>query len=118
MKENAEKIEAQFVPLELVFVDSTLKDLKKLPKDKRTQIGNSLTAVQHGRAPFLQFAHLHLPKGMSAIELKINGSPGFRCVYTTKVAGKLHVVYVGKKTTDGTDRQLIELVIKRVRKLS
>lgn len=100
---------------EIKFEGSTLKDLKALPVGPRDQIANSLTALQSGAKAELEISHLSLPRGMVAMELKIQGSPAYRCVFNMKDAGILYVLYVGKKTATGTDKQLIETVISRLK---
>lgn len=97
------------------FSGSTLKDLKALPQDKQDQIANALIAVQYDAQPDLAVSHLSLQGSLSAIELKIQGSPAYRCVYNTKDPGVIHVLYVGKKTANGTDRKLIETVTSRLK---
>jgi phage-related protein len=51
-------------------------------------------------------------------ELIIKGSPGYRCVYTIEVPGKIIVLHACKKTTNGVDRQIkstVELRLKALR---
>lgn len=98
------------------FVGSTQKDLKALPTDVRDDFATSLLAVQHGLDPLLKFKHLHVSKG-SAIELIINGRPAYRVVYSTKAPGKVHVLFAGKKTAQGTDKKLMETVEARLKSI-
>lgn len=102
-------------PREIKFEGSTLKDLMALPQGPQDQIANSVTAIQHGRNADLAISHLSLPGNLSAMELKIQGSPAYRCVINIKDAGILYVLYVGKKTATGTDKKLIETVITRLK---
>lgn len=102
---------------EFVFHGSAQNDLSDLPESIRDRFSVALTAVQHGLEPTIAFRHLHVSKGKSAIELKINGRPAYRVVYTTKRSGKVDVVYAGKKTAQGTDTAMMETVEKRLSNL-
>ena len=57
------------------------KEYEDLPKEIQHQFGTSLRAVQDDKKPFLPIQALE-SIGAGIIELKINGSPAFRCVYT------------------------------------
>lgn len=116
-KPTNRKTEKAVLIRDIVFVGSALKDLKALPQVVRDAFAVALTAAQHNQVPTLDFKHLHVSKGNSAIELKINGRPAYRVVYTTKAPGKVHVLYAGKKTAQGTDRQLIETVEARLKSI-
>lgn len=50
------------------------------------------------------------------IELKINGSPAFRCVYIAK-NDLVIVLHSFKKTTNGVDRQAMKTVKQRYKYL-
>lgn len=119
-KKDADKIgskkESQPVR-EFVFHGSVQGDLGDLPVSIRDRFSVALTAVQHGLEPTIAFRHLHVSKGKSAIELKINGRPAYRVVYTTKRPGKVDVVYAGKKTAQGTDTAMMDTVEKRLSNL-
>jgi phage-related protein len=96
---------------------AVLREFQKLPESIRDQFSTSIHAVAKGCMPLLRINHLQLKKGLIAVELKINGSPAYRCVYTTKIEGKIHVVYAREKTANGTDKQLIATVTKRLKNL-
>jgi len=55
--------------------------------------------------------------GDGVIELKVNGSPAFRCVYTMKKPGKVVVLHTFAKTTNGPDVKNVQLAKKRAKKL-
>lgn len=57
----------------------------------------------------------HLGDGM--IELKINGSPAYRCVYTLKKPGKVVVLNTFAKTTNGPDHPNVSKARKRLKDL-
>ncbi|MES1023655.1 type II toxin-antitoxin system RelE/ParE family toxin [Gloeocapsa sp. BRSZ] len=60
--------------------DAAEREYKALPKDVQQDFGTSLRAVQENKKPFLSITPLK-SIGAGVIELKINGSPAFRCVY-------------------------------------
>ncbi|WP_354270804.1 type II toxin-antitoxin system RelE/ParE family toxin [Escherichia coli] len=51
------------------------------------------------------------------MELKINGSHAYRCVYYTKSPGKVVVLRFFKKTTNGPARKDLEVVKQRLKNL-
>lgn len=116
-KNDNNQLDTKKRQLDVVMERAVEREFQSLPESVRDQFSNSIHAVASGCTPFLRINHLQLKKGLIAIELKINGSPGYRCVYTTKIEGKIHVVYAREKTANGTDKQLIETVTKRLKKL-
>jgi hypothetical protein len=64
-------------------------------------------------APTILFSNL----GDGVIELKVNGSPAYRCVYTMKQPGKVIVLHTFAKTTNGPDVKNVQLAKKRAKKL-
>jgi phage-related protein len=62
-----------------------------------------------GLNPTLPIAHL----GDGMVELKINGSPAYRCVYTLKKPGEVVVLNTFVKTTNGSDHHNVEKARKR-----
>lgn len=108
---------SSFTPLELVWhPERVKKDLKKLPERFIIQVLESLENVRHGMDPGMKFEHLDAC-GPGVIELKKNGSPAYRCVYYTKVPGKVIVLYAGAKTATGRDKKLLETVADRLKTL-
>ena len=55
--------------------------------------------------------------GDGVIELKVNGSPAYRCVYTMKKLGQVVVLHTFAKTTNGPDVKNVQLAKKRAKKL-
>lgn len=53
----------------------------------------------------------------SVIELKINGSPAYRCVYVIR-AGELIILHVFKKTTNGPDKKNLKTTRDRFKLLN
>jgi len=55
--------------------------------------------------------------GAGAIELIINGSPAFRCVYVAKYADMVVVLHSFVKTTNGSDRHAMQVAEQRMKEL-
>lgn len=97
------------------FSKAAEKDFYKVPP--RDVIITFITQLE-GRlalnlSPTIPIAHL----GDGMIELKVNGSPAFRCVYTMKEPGQVVVLHTFAKTTNGHDAKNVELANKRAKKL-
>jgi phage-related protein len=96
--------------------DAAEKEYKNFPKKIQHQFGTSLRAVQDDKKPSLPIQALE-SIGAGVIELKINGSPAFRCVYIAKFLNSVVVLYSFEKTTNGVDRQAMKTVAKRYKEL-
>jgi phage-related protein len=75
-----------------------------------------LDAIANGRETSLEIEHL-TSVGKGVIELKINGRPAYRCVYTTKIPGKVVVLHAFKKTKNGPDGHNLDVVRQRLKGL-
>lgn len=96
--------------------DAAEREYKALPKDVQKEFGTSLRAVQNDKKPFLPITPLK-SIGAGVIELKINGSPAFRCVYVAKYLDTVIVLHSFEKTTNGVDRQAMKTLEKRYKEL-
>ena len=96
--------------------DAAEREYRALPKDVQTEFGTSLRAVQDNKKPFLPIEYLS-SIGAGVIELKINGSPAFRCVYIAKYLDAVIVLHSFDKTTNGVDKQAMKTVEKRYKEL-
>lgn len=96
--------------------DAAEREYKDFPKEIQQQFGTSLRAVQDDKKPFLPIQTLE-SIGAGVIELKINGSPAFRCVYIAKFLDTVVVLHSFEKTTNGVDRQSMKTVEKRYKEL-
>lgn len=92
------------------------KELKSLPRDKALPFLHNLKLVAAEIEPELKVEHLKAV-APGVIELKINGSPAYRCVYYTKSPGKVVVLRFFKKTTNGPARKDLEVVKQRLKNL-
>ena len=96
--------------------DAAEREYKDLPEDIQDEFGKDLRKIQFGQDPKLPIEHLSgIP--VSAIELKINGSPAYRCVYVAKYLDAVIVLHSFVKTTNGVDRPAMKVVKDRAKEL-
>lgn len=97
--------------------DAAEREYKSLPEDVQDEFGKDLRRIQFGQDPILPIEHLSSSVGIGAIELKINGSPAYRCVYVTKYENTIIVLHSFVKTTNGVDQPAMALAKKRLKQL-
>lgn len=95
-------------------ISGVKKELKTLPIDKALAFLHNLKLVAAGIEPELKIEHL-TTVAPGVIEMKINGSPAYRCVYHNKTPGKVVVIRFFKKTTNGVARHDLDVVRKRLK---
>ena len=96
--------------------DAAEREYKDLPKDIQDEFGKDLRRIQYGQDPELTIKHLN-SVGAGVIELKINGSPAFRCVYVTKYLDTVVVLHSFIKTTNGVDHKAMKIAQQRLKDL-
>ncbi|MFJ4259011.1 type II toxin-antitoxin system RelE/ParE family toxin [Pseudomonas monteilii] len=72
---------------------------------------------QYGQDPERPIKSLTDSVGAGAIELIINGSPAFRCVYVAKYADMVVVLHSFVKTTNRSDRHAMQVAEDRLKEL-
>lgn len=90
------------------------KEYGSLPEPIRDQFSVALENISWGLEPGMTVSHL-AAVGKGVAELKKNGSPAFRVVYTTKFKDKLVVLLARPKTAQGQDKKLIEAAASRLK---
>jgi phage-related protein len=96
--------------------DAAEREYKALPKNIQQDFGVSLRAVQDDKKPLLPIEFIG-SIGAGVIELKINGSPAFRCVYIAKYRNAVIVLHSFEKTTNGVDKQAMRTLEQRYKEL-
>jgi phage-related protein len=91
------------------------KELKSFPEPIRDQCLVALANISLGLDPGLTVAPLSNTVGKGVLELKINGRPAYRVVYTLNFPGKVVVLAARTKTSNGVDKQLIEVAASRLK---
>lgn len=103
--------------MKFAFVNAAARrEYLDLPDEVKSEFGTSLRAVQENKKPFLPITPLP-GLGAGVIELKINGSPAFRCVYIAKHFDTVFVLHSFEKTTNGIDRQAMKTTLARYKEL-
>ena len=104
--------------MKFAFVsDAAHREYQKLPALIQDEFGKDLRRIQFGEAPNLPIEHLSESVGIGSFELKINGSPAYRCVYVTKYAGTVIVLHSFVKTTNGVDKKAMKVAKQRLKVL-
>lgn len=93
-----------------------IKEMKAAPEIRRDRFILSLEFLKINMDPPSTVSPLGA-LGPDVYELKENGRPAWRCVYYTGVSGVIYVLYVGEKTANGVDRQLMSTVGLRLKAL-
>jgi phage-related protein len=102
----------------ILWIGSSLKDLKNMPEDVKKEFGHSLREIQKGRDPGNTKSLRHLGEpGVSEIVVDDRGGT-FRTVYTVEFKDAVAVLHVfQKKSKEGiaTPKKEIDLVLQRLR---
>ncbi|MDB5981518.1 MAG: hypothetical protein JWQ69_2533 [Pseudomonas sp.] len=93
------------------------REYKNLPATIQDEFGKDLRRIQYGCEPELAIKHLTESVGNGAVELIINGSPAFRCIYIAKYADLVVVLHSFIKTTNGVDRKAMAVAQARLKEL-
>lgn len=97
--------------------EAAMREYRSLPGDIQDEFGKDLRRIQYGCEPELVIKHLASSVGAGAVELVINGSPAFRCIYIAKYANTVFVLHSFVKTTNGTDRKAMKVAVDRLTEL-
>jgi phage-related protein len=102
----------------ILWIGSSLKDLKDMPEEVKKEFGHSLREIQKGRNPGNIKPLKHLGE-TGVLEIVVDERGGtFRTVYTIEFEDAVAVLHVfQKKSKSGiaTPKQEIELVLKRLK---
>ena len=100
----------------IVWIGSSLNDLKAFPETARRSAGHQLGRIQRGRLP-------HDWKPMSAIgvgvcEIRITDVGGaFRVIYFARFGNAIYVLHAFQKKSQKTSWQDVDLARKRFRSI-
>jgi phage-related protein len=100
----------------LVWVGSSLKDLRALPEKPRRDIGFALSGVQQGEFP----TNAKPLKGLGGVyEIRVDDEGDtYRSVYTVNIGTSIYVLHVFKKKSKKgieTPKQDIDLIRSRLK---
>lgn len=101
---------------DVVFVGSSLRDLKAFPLDARRAVGFQLDLLQQGEAP-CNWKPMKTV-GKSVYEIRVSEESGaFRVFYVVNRADALYVLHAFRKTTRKTETRDIELARARLQEI-
>ena len=102
----------------ILWIASSLKDMKNLPEEVKKEFGHSLREIQKGKDPGNTKPLKHLGE-TGVLEVVVNDRSGtFRTVYTVEfedVIAVLNVFQKKSKTGIATPKQEIDLVLRRLK---
>jgi phage-related protein len=101
----------------VIFLGSSLKDLREFPASVRNDIGSQLLAVQFDREPKDWKPMPSIGAGVREIRAK-DVSGIYRAVYVAKIAGKVHVLHAFQKKTQKTPQRDLDLAKQRLREVA
>ena len=106
---NNRDLEIAFYPEKAVK-----KELLAVPDRHRDRFLNSLALMAKRLPPTCDVKQLH-SIDRDIYELIINGKPAWRCIIYTGDPGKIVVMHATDKTTNGSDRQIVNVVKARLK---
>ncbi|MDO0811548.1 type II toxin-antitoxin system RelE/ParE family toxin [Xanthomonas campestris pv. campestris] len=101
---------------QIIIGKAQQKELADFPAKIRNEFLVNLELVELGGVPAMKHEKLQAA-GKGVIELKIQGSPAYRCMYVVRKNGNVVVLHATRKTTQGQDRQLIATTSERLKHL-
>lgn len=102
---------------ELIWIGSSLKDLRAFPEDVKDVIGFALSEAQAGKHPGAKPLRGYKGAGVLEIVDDFDGDT-YRAVYTVKMEGvvyALHAFQKKSKSGKATDRTDLEMIDRRLK---
>lgn len=93
------------------------REYKALPEHVQDDFGKDLRRIQYGEDPQLSIKALTETVGTGAVELIINGSSAYRCVYIAKFTDLVVVLHSFTKMTNAVDRHAMKVAHDRLKAL-
>jgi phage-related protein len=99
----------------LIFLGSSLDDLRNFPSEARRAAGFELRAVQNGLDPRDWKPIQAIGPGVK--EIRIHALGEWRVIYIAKIHNAVYVLHAIQKRTKKTNRQDIDLARQRFRQI-
>jgi phage-related protein len=100
----------------IVWLGSSLDDLKAFPDSARRSAGHQLSKVQEGQLP--DDWKLVSAIGVGVSEIRIRDAAGaFRVIYVARFANAIYVLHAFQKKSQKTSWQDVDLARKRFRSI-
>lgn len=100
----------------VIFIGSSLNDLKAFPQSARREAGFQIANVQLGMKPDDWRPMKDI--GPGAAEIRIHERGGFRVIYVAKFDEAVYVLHAFRKKTRKTRKHDIDLARRRYREMS
>lgn len=101
---------------EIIWLGSSLDDIKEFPDNAKRQAGFQLHKLQHGDEPNDWKPMKSIGPGVR--EIRIHEEDGaFRIIYVVKVADKVHVLHAFQKKTQKTSQKDLDLAKRRLKEV-
>lgn len=100
---------------QLLFVGSSLDDLRDFPDEARRAAGFELRAVQNGLEPGDWKPMQSVGPGVREIRIRVLGE--WRIIYVATLADAIYVLHAFQKKTPKTSKHDIELARRRYRQI-
>ncbi|MDZ4313642.1 MAG: type II toxin-antitoxin system RelE/ParE family toxin [Azonexus sp.] len=100
----------------VVFVGSSLDDLRGFPLSARQEAGHQIDQVQHGNAPDDWKPMPTIGQGVKEIRIR-DAAGAFRVIYVAKFADAVYVLHCFQKKTQKTSKPDLDLAERRYRDL-
>jgi phage-related protein len=100
---------------EIIWLGSSLNDLKSFPRNAKSEAGYQLDSVQNGDQPDDFKPMNSIGKGVE--EIRINEGGQFRVIYLARREEGVYVLHCFHKKTQKTSKKDIELAKSRLKEV-
>lgn len=100
----------------IVWMGSSLSDLKAFPDDPRREAGYQLDRVQNGLLPSDWKPMTTIGPGVREIRIR-EESGAFRVIYVVQAGDAIHVLHCFRKTTQKTSLHDLRLAQERLKQM-
>lgn len=100
----------------VVFVGSSLDDLRRFPRDARHDMGQQLAMIQRGMNPRDWRPMPSIGRGVREFRVRVS-SNAYRSIYTTTIGDAVYVLHVFVKKSQRTAKNDLEIARKRLKEV-
>ena len=101
---------------EVVFVGSSLDDLRRFPTDAKHDMGQQIAMIQSGMDPRHWRPMPTVGSGVRELRVRIAGN-AYRSMYTTTLGDAVYILHVFVKKSQKTAKADIDIAKKRFREV-
>ena len=101
---------------EVVFVGSSLDDLRRFPREAKHDVGQQIAMLQRGMDPRHWRPMPSVGSGVRELRVRTGGN-AYRSMYTTTVGDAVYILHVFVKKSQKTSRADIDIARKRFREV-